>query len=328
MSSSSPRSARAAARARSSQASSFFCSPRTARATPRAMSSVATSNNESTNESTTPAASSTEGNSSISTLTADTTAWRINRGEAEDGGDVDFVEAGRGGGFDDDVVGEEESGREEVRRGEERTEPVDEELPPLRSIFDCTYIVVRVGNDGKDCWECRWCSKIFAPKHASRALRHVLKIRKNDVAICKAAIPEIYHKRYSDLYNANMGRQTAKKRSSGSVEESVAIQQNGAVGNLLRKRGNLSAVSLHQSSFVTPSSSASHLSFAGGASGSRTSSYTSIKGRSQPKFAFSSQLTMSTMNMDIRKSNDATVEMAIADFFHCKNLPDSFIEPP
>ena len=115
MSSSSPRSARAAARARSSQASSFFCSPRTARATPRAMSSVATSNNESTNESTTPAASSTEGNSSISTLTADMTARRINRGEAEDGDDVDFVKAGRGGGFDDDLVGEEESGGEEVR---------------------------------------------------------------------------------------------------------------------------------------------------------------------------------------------------------------------
>ena len=80
------------------------------------MSATATSNNESTNNSTTPA-SSTEGNSLISTLTADTTARRINRGEAEDGDDVDFVEAGRGGGFDKDLVGEEESGGEEGRRG-------------------------------------------------------------------------------------------------------------------------------------------------------------------------------------------------------------------
>jgi hypothetical protein len=154
------------------------------------MSVTATSNNKSTNESTTPA-SSTEGNSSMSTLTADTTARRINRGEAEDSDDVDFVEAGRGGSFDEDLVGEEESGGEEGRRGEERNEPVDEELPPLRSIlFDCAYIVVRVVNNGKqDCWEFRWCSKSFAPKQASRALRHVLKIRKNDIAICKAAIP-------------------------------------------------------------------------------------------------------------------------------------------
>ena len=132
------------------------------------MSSVATSNNESTNESMTPAASSTEGNSSISTLTADTTAWRINRGEAEDGGDVDFVEAGRGGGFDEDLVGGEESGAEESGEGEEHSSLLEEELPPLQSIFDCAYIVVRVVNDGKEGWECRCCNQ-FLPPNMPRA---------------------------------------------------------------------------------------------------------------------------------------------------------------
>ena len=78
------------------------------------MSATATSNNKSTNKSMTPA-SYTEGNLSMSTLTADTTARRINRGEAEDGDDVDFVEAGRGGSFDEDLVGEEESGGKEGR---------------------------------------------------------------------------------------------------------------------------------------------------------------------------------------------------------------------
>ncbi len=34
------------------------------------------------------------------------------------------------------------------------------------------------------------------------------------------------------------------------------------------------------------------------------------------------------MNLDIRKSNCATVEMAIADFFHCKNIPDAVVELP
>jgi hypothetical protein len=125
-----------------------------------------------------------------------------------------------------------------------------------------------------------------------------------------------------------MGCQTAKKRSSESVEESVAMQQNKAVRNLLRKHGQLGAVSLHQSSSVTPASSRSHLSFAGGASTISTSSYTSIKGRAQPKLACSFQRTMSTMNMDIQKSNNATVEMSIADFFHCENIPDSVAEFP
>jgi hypothetical protein len=37
---------------------------------------------------------------------------------------------------------------------------------------------------------------------------------------------------------------------------------------------------------------------------------------------------MSPINMDIWKSNNATVEMAIADFFHCKNITDSVVELP
>ncbi len=34
------------------------------------------------------------------------------------------------------------------------------------------------------------------------------------------------------------------------------------------------------------------------------------------------------MNMDIQKSNNATIEMAIADFFHCENISDSVVESP
>jgi hypothetical protein len=37
---------------------------------------------------------------------------------------------------------------------------------------------------------------------------------------------------------------------------------------------------------------------------------------------------MSMMNMDIWKSNDATVEMAFVDFFHSKNIPDAAAELP
>jgi hypothetical protein len=34
------------------------------------------------------------------------------------------------------------------------------------------------------------------------------------------------------------------------------------------------------------------------------------------------------MNLDIWKSNNATVEMAIANFFQCKNVPDAVVELP
>jgi hypothetical protein len=63
-------------------------------------------------------------------------------------------------------------------------EEEDEELPPIKSVFDCKHLQLRTVNDGKHGWECGWCGKIFSPRHASRALQHVLKIKKGNIAPC------------------------------------------------------------------------------------------------------------------------------------------------
>jgi hypothetical protein len=67
-----------------------------------------------------------------------------------------LIAEGRGGGGEEreDSVGEE--GGEEGKQ-----------LPPLKRIFDCSYIKPKTVNDGKDGWECGWCGKIFAPRHVS-----------------------------------------------------------------------------------------------------------------------------------------------------------------
>ncbi len=57
----------------------------------------------------------------------------------------------------------------EDREGEEGGEE-GKQLPSLKSVFDCSYIKIKTVNDGKNGWECGWCSKICAPRHASRAL--------------------------------------------------------------------------------------------------------------------------------------------------------------
>ena len=38
--------------------------------------------------------------------------------------------------------------------------------------------------------------------------------------------------------------------------------------------------------------------------------------------------SVSSMQLDIQRSNDATVEMAIADLFHCENIPNAVVESP
>ncbi len=125
-----------------------------------------------------------------------------------------------------------------------------EELPLLKSVFHCHCITTKIVNDGKDGWECGWCGKIFSPRHASRALQHVLKIKKADIAVCKAAIPDRYLARYQALYDSGKGRINSKKPLSKSTGESVASLQESAVGTLMKKRGIAVSDSVgHLSSF-------------------------------------------------------------------------------
>jgi hypothetical protein len=147
----------------------------------------------------------------------------------------------------------------------------------------------------------------------------VLKIKRGDIAVCKAAILDQFLKRYQKLYDSGRGQIDSKKRSSNRMYESVELQQESApVGNLLKKHGVVVSGSVLSPSSESPFSSA--------LAGMSTS--ISVRGGKQNSFAFSSQRTMSTMNLDIQKSNNATIEMAIANFFHCKNIPDAVVELP
>jgi len=140
-----------------------------------------------------------------------------------------------------------------------------------------------------------WCGKSFAPRHASRAFKHVLKMKKTNIAICKATISERFHARYMALLDANQVRLETKKRSNEYCEESMVPLQNSAVENLLQKKHGAVVVS---DSSVLPSSVppfSSQLSVA-----STSSTLTSIRGRKPPPFAFLSQRSMkSTISMDI-----------------------------
>jgi len=81
-----------------------------------------------------------------------------------------------------------------------------------------------------------------------------------------------------------------------------------------RKQSGVSGLCKSSHSFST-----SLVAFASGGS-ARSSSSTSLQG----------QRSVATMHqLDIRRSNDAMmVEMAIADFFHCENIPDAVVESP
>ncbi len=69
----------------------------------------------------------------------------------------------------------------------------DTTLLPLLSIFHCFFIEESANSqNGKKGWLCKWCGKMFLPRHHSRAICNVLKIKLGDIAICTSSIPKEY----------------------------------------------------------------------------------------------------------------------------------------
>jgi hypothetical protein len=83
--------------------------------------------------------------------------------------------------------------------GEETT------LLPLTSIFHCLFIEVCANSQNRKMgWLCKRCGKKFSPRHQSRVIRHVLKTKFGDIAICTVSIPKEYEDRYHALYVRSM----------------------------------------------------------------------------------------------------------------------------
>ena len=204
-------------------------------------------------------------------------------------------------------------------------EEEDPELPPLTSIFHCSMIEESTNSqNGKICWLCKWCGKTFSPRHQSRALCHVLKIRGGDIGICIARIPKFYEDRYRALYDKSKDRMASKKRSHTQIDDAVQLKQTSAVANLLEKRGVTAVVTTSPSIMSihsVPSVQSDIPMMVRTTAAARGSIYNT-------PFALSSQrsISASIQNTDIRKSHNAIVEMAIADFFHCENIPDAVAE--
>ena len=69
-------------------------------------------------------------------------------------------------------------------------------LPPLKGIFSCEKLRRGVCRGGVVGWECLWCGGFFNGEHATRALKHVMKVSlQSGVRPCLASIPVPYMNR-------------------------------------------------------------------------------------------------------------------------------------
>jgi hypothetical protein len=99
----------------------------------------------------------------------------------------------------------------------------DTTLLPLTSIFLCPFTEESANIEtGKKGWLCKWCGKMFLPRHHSRAIGHVLKIKLGDIAICTSSIPKEYEDRYHAMYTRSTERMASKKHSNTQIDDAMA----------------------------------------------------------------------------------------------------------
>ena len=138
-------------------------------------------------------------------------------------------------------------------------------------------------------------------------MKHVLKIAVGGIATCNATVKEPYLSWYQRFNQQQSDMSSACKRSAIDVEGSISLYLKSAAQELLTKH-RFTVPTLSQF-FLNSSSAASNTNMR--KSGSCITSF------------YSSQLPIHLAlqnRSDIHKSNNASVEMAIADFFIVRTL--------
>ena len=155
--------------------------------------------------------------------------------------------------------------------------------------------------------------------HATRAQWHVLKMTNKGIAICRAAIPANYQQRYQNLWDKSSNKKAAIKRAGDTNEDNIVQRQQNAVRS--REQSTSRSMGGASTSSTPRSTHNNTLGFAAlpksnnnrGGNGSLTNAPTN-----QP--SINASIT-NYSQMDIRKSNNAQLQMAIADLWHCEKLP-------
>jgi BED zinc finger len=102
--------------------------------------------------------------------------------------------------------------------------PVEEEIVPadngfsLNKIWDDSHLLCYFDDNQKKRWRCLWCNENYSGWHATKALIHLAKELKMDIAPCKAYLPDEDAKTYCAVFDRYM----AKKSSCSSAKLAVA----------------------------------------------------------------------------------------------------------
>ena len=139
--------------------------------------------------------------------------------------------------------------------------------------------------------KCLWCGIVWPEAHATRMIAHLLQQPGMHIKPCLGKIDEDLKKIYQELFTRKNSTKAGKKRVHEDSAQSIQDSQSSLAQALVASRSPpllCPPVNKGQTSILTGFDRAS--------------------------------------SNDIRRSNEAQLEMAIADFFHCENIADRVVE--
>jgi len=121
----------------------------------------------------------------------------------------------------------------------------------LTSIWEDKY----VESVGINSWRCLCCNKLFKPKHARRAITHMVKENNLGIAICSAVVSKEHSPQYINLFHHTVNKAMNHKHGQETVLNAAKVHQDATAFTLCQKK--LKTTLVQSSLFSTPSAAGS-----------------------------------------------------------------------
>ena len=175
----------------------------------------------------------------------------------------------------------------------------------LDSIQYDDKVQLYIDSEGKQRWRCLWCKKTFF-WNPTKALAHLAKVGKSDIAICKARMDEAHSLTYKGLYESKHKKRDSSSAVKKSLNDSLTDHNNNTATVLdgKRRKTGRGSVSTGISTLSTQATMNTIVSL--DPPGSNQKQYVQLKVHDGQNVSLDSKLTM-----------------AIADMIHSCGLPFS-----
>jgi hypothetical protein len=91
----------------------------------------------------------------------------------------------------------------------------------LNKNFEDPHLQCYLDNKQKKWWHCLWCDENYAGWHATKALIHLAKVPKMDIAPCRAVLPDEEAKQYRSLFDRYMQKRAGSQAQKTSISQSI-----------------------------------------------------------------------------------------------------------